>query len=69
MNCGIPPAIGVSDLHGWVIKVQFLFLTSVVAIAIADGGTTIPDVGVGLANNARDKFIFTYAAWRRHDSR
>jgi hypothetical protein len=67
MNCGIPPTIGVSDLHGRVVKVQFLFLTSVVAIAIADGGT-IPHVGVGLANNARDEFIVTYAAWRRHDS-
>jgi hypothetical protein len=45
-----------------------LFLTSVIVIAIADGGTTIPDVGVGLANNARDEFV-TYATWRRHDSR
>jgi hypothetical protein len=68
MNCGIPPTIGVSDLNGRVVKVQFLFLTSVIVIAIADGGTTIPDVGVGLANNARDEFV-TYATWRRHDSR
>jgi hypothetical protein len=68
MNCCITPMIGVSDLHGRVVKVQFLLvLVSVVArIACIADGVTIPQACVGWAN-ARDEFLITHAAGRRHD--